>query len=81
MIDVPRQAPVQVGDTIITGGRSLIFPQGIPIGKVDRFTLDQNESYYTLQVRLFNDMTNIGHVYVIENQEKEEIKELEAVND
>lgn len=81
LIDVPRQAPVEVGDTIITGGRSLIFPQGIPIGKVDKFTLDQNESYYTLQVRLFNDMTNIGHVYVIENQEKEEITELEAIND
>ncbi|HSP84046.1 MAG TPA: rod shape-determining protein MreC [Gillisia sp.] len=81
LIDVPRQAPVEVGDTIVTGGRSLIFPQGIPIGDVTRFTLDQNESYYTLYVRLFNDMTNIGHVYVIENEEKEEIKALEATND
>jgi rod shape-determining protein MreC len=33
LIDVPRQAPVQIGDTIVTGGRSLIFPQGLPIGK------------------------------------------------
>ena len=81
LIDVPRQAPVQVGDTIITGGRSLIFPQGIPIGNVVRYTLDQNESYYTVYVKLFNDMTNIGHVYVIENEEKEEIKALEALND
>ncbi|HSP39862.1 MAG TPA: rod shape-determining protein MreC [Gillisia sp.] len=81
LIDVPRQAPVEIGDTIVTGGRSLIFPQGIPIGTVNTFTLDQNESYYTLQVKLFNDMTNIGHVYVIENKEKEEIKELEEIND
>ncbi len=81
LTDVPRQAPVQVGDTIITGGRSLIFPQGIPIGSVEEFTLDQNESYYTLNIRLFNDMTNIGHVYVIENESKEEIKALEAIND
>lgn len=80
LIDVPRQAPVEVGDTIITGGRSLIFPHGIPIGSVSEFTLDQNQSYYTLQVKLFNDMTNIGHVYVIENEEKEEIKALEAID-
>jgi len=81
LIDVPRQAPVAVGDTIVTGGRSFIFPQGIPIGKVDSFTLDQNESYYTLQVQLFNDMTNIGHVYLIEHEDKEELKDLEAIDD
>jgi rod shape-determining protein MreC len=81
LTDVPRQAPVKIGDTIMTGGRSLIFPQGIPIGNVENFTLDQNESYYTLSVRLFNDMTNIGHVYVIENEEKEDIKALEKVDE
>ena len=78
---MPRQAPVAVGDTIVTGGRSFIFPQGIPIGKVDSFTLDQNESYYTLQVQLFNDMTNIGHVYLIEHEDKEELQALEDIND
>ncbi len=81
LIDVPRQAPVQKGDTIITGGRSLIFPQGIPIGSITDFTLDQTGSYYTIDIELFNDMTNIGHVYIIENKNKEEIKALEAVND
>lgn len=77
LIDVPRQAPVQQGDTIITGGRSLIFPKGLPIGSIKSFELDQTQSYYTIQIKLFNDMTNIGYVYVIENLNKEEIKELE----
>lgn len=81
LVDVPRQAPVEVGDTIVTGGRSFIFPQGIPIGDIQEFTLDQNESYYTLNIRLFNDMTNIGHVYIIENRDKEELEALEADND
>lgn len=81
LTDVPRQAPVQEGDTIITGGRSLIFPQGIPIGVIADFSLDQNENYYTLNVMLFNDMTNIGYVYIIENRDKEEIKALETIND
>ncbi len=77
LIDVPRQAPVQKGDTIITGGRSLIFPKGIPIGSIEDFKLDQSESYYTINIKLFNDMTNIGYVYVIENVNKEEIKALD----
>lgn len=78
LIDVPRQAPIKKGDTIITGGRSLIFPKGLLIGSITDFELDQSESYYTINIKLFNDMTNIGYVYVIENVNKEEIKSLDT---
>lgn len=81
LIDVPRQAPLQKGDTIITGGRSLIFPKGLPIGSIEDFTLDQTQSYYTINIKLFNDMTNIGYVYVIENVNKEEIEKLQETNE
>ena len=30
LIDVPGLAPISKGDTIVTGGQSLIFPEGIP---------------------------------------------------
>ncbi len=81
LIDVPRQAPVKKGDTIVTGGRSYIFPHGIPIGNVTDFSLDVSESYYTIDIRLFNDMTNIGYVYIIENKDKAEVKALESIDD
>ncbi len=81
LIDVPRLAPVSRGDTIITGGRSLIFPKGIPIGQIVDYRLDQSESYYTIDIQLFNDMTSIGHVYVIEHTEKQEIQELENLSE
>lgn len=77
LIDVPALAPVKKGDSIITGGRSLIFPKGIPIGQIEDFNLDISESYFTIDVRLFNDMTNIGYVYLIENTSSEEISELQ----
>lgn len=79
LTDVPGLAPVQKGDTIITGGRSLIFPEGINIGTVENYTLDKSESYYTIDIRLFNDMTSIGYVYIIENEAKEEIQELQNI--
>ena len=78
LIDVPRQAPVQKGDTISTGGRSLIFPEGLPIGSIEDFEMDESGSYYKIDVRLFNDMTNIGFVYVIENIDRKLILSLET---
>ncbi|APG61071.1 rod shape-determining protein MreC [Christiangramia salexigens] len=81
LIDVPRQAPLKKGDTIITGGRSLIFPKGLPIGSIEDFSLDQTQSYYTINIKLFNDMTNIGYVYVIENVNKDAVKQLQESNE
>lgn len=77
LIDISRIASLQEGDTIITGGMSTIFPKGIPIGTIKSFALDISENYYIINVQLFNDMTNLGHVYIIENTNKEEILELE----
>ena len=80
LIDVPSVAALDEGDTIITGGRSLIFPKGIPIGAVSSISLDQSESYYNIDIKLFNDMTNIGYVYIIENTRQEEIKALQNLS-
>ncbi len=73
LIDIQKLASIAIGDTIITGGRSTIFPKGIPIGNVVSFKLDETENYYIIDVKLFNDMTSIGHVYIIENLDAEEI--------
>ena len=76
LLDIPIQAAVYVGDTIVTGGRSTIFPEGIPIGTVKEFkTLNNNYDY--INVSLFNDMSSIGYVEVIKNFDKLEIKTLE----
>ncbi len=81
LIDLPKQAPVVVGDTIITGGLSTIFPKGIPIGTVTSFKTDETENYFEIDVELFNDMTNIGHVYIIENLDATEISNLNNLDE
>lgn len=78
--DVSTFAPVKVGDTIETGGQSAIFPKGIGIGIIESFETDVSGDTYNIQVKLFNDMTNIGTVYVIENIDKAEITTLETNN-
>lgn len=79
--DISKFAPVKEGDTIVTGGQSSIFPQGILIGTIDSFVLDISGDTYTVQVKLFNDMTNLGHVYIIENLDRKEIQQLEQTDD
>ena len=81
LVDIPKQAPIKVGDSVITGGLSTIFPKGIPIGYVTSFALDQTENYYNVEVSLFNDMTSIGHVYVIRNRHAVEISKLNNLNE
>lgn len=78
LIEIPRLASVKRGDTIVTGGISKIFPENIPVGIIDKVYMDTETNYYTLDVRLFNDMTNLNHVYIIKNKEIKEINKLEA---
>ncbi len=77
LTDIPRLAEIYQGDTIVTGGNSKIFPENIGIGVIDKVFTDQKSNYYTINVRLFNDMTNLGYVYVIKNKDIQEIEELE----
>jgi rod shape-determining protein MreC len=74
--DIPRQAPLKIGDTIETGGKSTIFPEGILIGTISKIN-KSNTADNKVDIRLFNDMSNLGFVYIIKNLDKAEIKLLE----
>jgi rod shape-determining protein MreC len=76
LTDIPRQAPVKIGDTVETDGKSTIFPEGILIGKVVGINNDTAVDN-VIDVKLFNDMSNVGPVYIIKNLHKYEIKEIE----
>lgn len=80
LIDVPRLASVRKGDTIVTGGQSVIFPENINIGTINNIYIDNQTNYYTLNIKLFNDMTNLGHVYIIKSKDRDEVNNLENGN-
>jgi rod shape-determining protein MreC len=79
LIDVPRLASLRKGDSIVTGGNSDIFPENIPVGKIDKIFIDRKTNYYTINVRLFNDMTALGYIYIIENKMKKQKQDLETI--
>jgi rod shape-determining protein MreC len=77
LTDLPRLALIKIGDTIVTGGQSVIFPENINIGTIAKIYRSLQTNFYTLDVKLFNDMTNLGHVYIIKSKDREEIINLE----
>jgi rod shape-determining protein MreC len=75
--DIPIQANIKLLDTIITDGKSSIFPEGIPIGVVSNIKT-KNNRLIQIDIKLFNDMSAIKYVKVINNLDKEEIKKIES---
>lgn len=77
LIDIPKLVPLVIGDTIVTGGMSSIFPENIPIGTIKKFELGNAQSFWQVDITLFNDMTNIKNVYIVNNENRPEIIKLE----
>ncbi|NKI31700.1 rod shape-determining protein MreC [Croceivirga thetidis] len=77
LVDIPKSVPLVVGDTIVTGGMSSIFPENIPIGVIKKYDLNTSKSFYTIDVGLFNDMANLNAIYVIKSRYRREQIQLE----
>lgn len=76
LTDIPREVPFNIGDTIVTSGRSTIFPENILIGTVLNKPTN-NTSTNSIDIKLFNDMSNLGNIYIINSLYKKEIENLE----
>lgn len=75
--DIPRQAVLNIGDTIVTGGRSAIFPKGILIGSIQNIAYDKHHNFQKIDITLFNNITQVTQVSLIKNLEQLEILSLE----
>ena len=80
LTDIPRQAVYKVGDTIITDGKSAIFPEGILIGTVAKVPETFSASN-AIDITLFNDMSNLNYIDVITSLHKTEINTLQTTNE
>ena len=77
---MPKIANIKIGDTIVTGGMSTIFPENINIGVVFKLDSLSAGNYYKIKVKLTNDMTSLRNVYVINNTHKKEIERIKILS-
>jgi rod shape-determining protein MreC len=72
VIDIPKHARLLVGDTVETRGRDGTFPTGIPVGVVEEITSEPGKNYQHITIRLTEDMSRSGFVYVVKDLERAE---------
>jgi rod shape-determining protein MreC len=70
--NISGQVKIAKGDTIITSGFSLIYPKGIPIGTIEKFSLNTDDNYYDITIKLATDFNSLNHVYIVNNIYREE---------
>jgi len=76
LTDIPKSANISIGDTIVSGGMSYIFPKNILIGVVDDYSIPESTNYYDITVRLFEDFGAVRNVFIIKNNSIEELNSL-----
>ena len=65
--EIPYHVNINKGDTLITSGYSSIFPEGVQVGTISDFILEDGSNYYDITVSLSTDFKNLSYVYVIKN--------------
>ena len=74
--DIPSHIQLIKGDTIISSGNSIIFPEGILIGIVDSHEQNTNKDFSSATINFSVDFNKLHHVYLIKNLMKTEIDSL-----
>ncbi len=78
LLDIPNHVKLTAGDTIITSGFSHIFPEGIMIGVIKNYTIQQGENFYTIKLDFLEDYNKLNYVYIVNNLMKNEQLQLET---
>jgi len=77
LLYVPRHYALEKGDTVITSGYSGIFPENILIGNIYSIDLAANAQFYSIKVKLSNDLYKIAYVEVVENMQLPELDSMQ----
>lgn len=78
--DIPNHVKLNKGDTIITSGYSMVYPEGVLIGTVKDFDLQEGNNFYNINIEFSVDYKKLSHVFIVRSWMKEEQQKLEALN-
>ncbi len=76
LINIPRSAKIAMGDTILTSQYANRFPTTM-IGTIHSIVEDQSTNFYTLRIKPATNFFSLQYVYVVENLQALEQKQLE----
>lgn len=74
---VPQNADLRQGDEVVTSGYSTMFPEGFPIGKISKLTIDHQVGSYEAEVLLATDFNALTDLYLVPALHQPELDSLE----
>lgn len=77
LLDIPRHVELQVGDTLLTSGLTTTFPEGIPVGVIESFSLNEGDAYYNIRVKLAVNFRVLSQVNAVDYLNYKEQNKLE----
>lgn len=75
--DIPSHVKMDIGDTVVTSGFSLLFPEQVKVGLIKDFDLKEGSNFYDIDIEFIEDYKNLHHVFVVRSLLKEELEDLE----
>ena len=75
--DIARHVKFSLGDSLITSGYTYSFPEGILVGTVDDFLINESDAYYNIKIKLAVNFRTLSHVKIINYLNYEEQSNLE----
>ncbi len=72
VVDIPSHIQLNEGDSIVTSGNSLVFPEGVLIGTVSKYLHSTNKDLSEAIINFSTDFNSMKYVYTIENRVKKE---------
>jgi len=75
--DIARHVIFSKGDSLVTSGYSHSFPEGILIGTVDDFNIEESDAYFDIRVKLAVNFRTLSYVKLIDYLNYEERLNLE----
>ncbi len=77
MTELSKYADINIGDEVVSSGLSHYFPEGVKIGSVVSYRLNESQTAYDVEIRLGTDVTRLSNVILIENLDYGEVSHLE----
>ncbi|MFZ4930590.1 rod shape-determining protein MreC [Chryseobacterium sp. Mn2064] len=77
LADIPKYVALKVGDTVVTDGKSAIFPKGLTIGTIAGYSVDNKTGFWDISVELSEKMGALNKVYVVKNLKKAEVQKIQ----
>jgi rod shape-determining protein MreC len=76
---IPRHVELKVGDTIMTSGYNAVFPEGIMLGVIKSYKLNEEAQFHTIKLELSQDFGKISFVEIVKSNLKQEKDSLEQL--